>query len=189
MLGCGKTSCVQCLSKLLVPLAGNSAYSGQKLLRFVWKASSWSRWAWCSSSIKTVGLYISLPCSPPALHLLWCPLEPLSQFQSQNQERACEEWHGKSNLREQSLVISGWQGTRVGVWEEQVLSSAHSLSPCGATLTLGISFWCICLSRRVGCRFFKSLGLLVSLVIYLCRQHLAFDLDNSMQCRLTSVIR
>lgn len=39
MLGCGKTSCVQCLNKLLVPqadsAAGNSACSGQKLLRFV----------------------------------------------------------------------------------------------------------------------------------------------------------
>lgn len=35
-----------------------------------------------------------------------------------------------------------------------------------------------------GCRFFKSLGLLVSLFIYLCRQHLAFDLDNGMQRRL-----
>lgn len=189
MLSCGKTSCVQFLNKLLVPraesAAGNSACSGQSLSRFVWKVFSWSRWAWCACSTKTVGLYLPLPSSAPALHLLRCffgvsESVPVPKARESLQRMAWEEQFDQ--LWEQSSVISRYMRRSMG--RAGLVLSPFTL-PLPWNSDIGnIFLMCLLIIPCGGCRFFKSLGLLVYLVIYLCRQHLAFDLDNNMQCRL-----
>lgn len=123
-------------------VAGSFACSGRRLLR-----SLWSRWVWCPCSIEMAGLCLSLPRTAPALHLLWCFMEPWWQFKSQNLQRAA--WKEQSDQQqEQSLAFSGWQGTRVGAWEEQILSSNPLAFPlwCNSNdviflLHLNIALW------------------------------------------------